>query len=186
MDAIRVLLERTSVSKLTLPAPTKEQCRVLIGAALRAADHGNLRPWRFLVIEEQGLPALGDVFVAAALSKNPHLTDTERERIQNMPARAPMIIIVIAKCQQHPKIPVNEQLLSSGAAAQNIITAAFSLGLGAIWRTGDMAYDPQVSSALGLQEGESITGFIYLGTPINPPAAPRRAEPEDFFSHWHG
>lgn len=184
MDAIRVLHERTSASKLTFPAPTQDQCRVLVRAALRAADHGNLRPWRFLAIEAEGLNALGDLFVRVAAEKNPDITDVERERFQKMPSRAPMIMVVIAKCQEHPKIPVNEQLLSAGAAAQNILTAAYALGLGAIWRTGDMAYDSRVAQALGLQAGEVIIGFIYLGTPVNPPTPPRSVNPDDFFSIW--
>lgn len=186
MDALSVLHERTSVSKVTAPAPTQEQCRLLIKAALRAADHGGLRPWRFLVIEGQGLDALGRLFERVASADNPQLSEAERERLLNMPKRAPMILVVIARCQEHPKVPVSEQLLSAGAAAQNILSAAYAMGFGAMWRTGDMAYDSRVAQALGLQSNESIIGFIYLGTPINPPAPPRSANPDDFFSYWSG
>ena len=41
--------------------------------------------------------------------------------------------------------------------------AAHALGLGAIWRTGDMAYDPIVANGLGLSDQDKIVGFIYLG-----------------------
>ena len=186
MDALTLLHERTSVSKVTAPAPSHDQCRLLVKAALRAADHGNLQPWRFLVIEGQGLDSLGKLFERVAFSNNPQLSDAERARFVNMPKRAPMIMVVIARCQEHPKVPISEQLLSAGAAAQNIISAAYALGFGAMWRTGDMAYDPRIAQALGLTSGESIVGFIYLGTPINPPAAPRNANPDDFFSYWTG
>lgn len=186
MDAIQALTERKSISKLTTPAPSQEQCQILIKAALRAADHGNLKPWRFLIIEGAALNALGELFVNVAAKKDPQLSEPQRDRLQKMPLRAPLIMVVIAKCQEHPKVPVNEQLLSAGAAAQNIITAAYAMGLGAMWRTGDMAYDSLVMDALGLQQGEVVIGFIYLGTPVNPPVSSVNANPDDFFSRWSG
>lgn len=50
MDALDVLLNRVSVARLTEPAPTAEQLETLFAAALRAPDHKQLRPWRFLTI----------------------------------------------------------------------------------------------------------------------------------------
>jgi nitroreductase len=71
-----------------------------------------------------------------------------------------------------PKVPVVEQVLSVGAAAQNILLAAHALGYGGMWRTGPPAYDPVVQRALGIGEGEAIAGFLYLGTPVEPPVPP--------------
>ncbi len=44
-----------------------------------------------------------------------------------------------------------------------MLIAAHALGLGAIWRTGEMAYNPLVQKGLGLAENEKIVGFVYLG-----------------------
>ena len=49
-------------------------------------------------------------------------------------------------------------------AAQNIMLAAHALGYGAMWKTGDPAYDPRVKRALGLEESDAIVAFLYLGT----------------------
>lgn len=184
MDAITALHQRVSTPRLTAPAPTPEQLEVLFKAALRAADHGNMQPWRFLVIEGEGLAELGRVFVKAATAKNPALTQAEIERCHAMPQRAPMIVVAIAKCVPNPKVPHIEQIIAAGAATQNLLNAAFATGIGAVWRTGDMAYDPIVKSALGLGEGEELIGYIYLGTPTIPPHAPRESKPADFFSVW--
>lgn len=187
MDALTVLHGRTSVSKLGLPAPTPKQCEALVLAAVRAADHGNLKPWRFLFIEGEGLDDLGEVFVNAALKAKPDSSAAELERFNNMPKRAPMIAVVIAVCHEdHPKVPVLEQIISAGAAAQNLITAAYSMGLGAMWRTGEMAYDDYVKTSLGLNAHEKIVGLIYLGTPLKPIEAAKPVSPHDFFSAWPG
>jgi nitroreductase len=184
MDAIAALHQRVSVTKLTIPAPDNVQLNTLFKAALRAADHGNLRPWRFLVIQEQGLVRLGELFAQVAKSNKPDITESELDRFKSMPLRAPMIITAIAKCQDSPKVPRIEQVISAGAATQNLINAAYALGLGAVWRTGDMAYDPQVKEALGLSTNEELIGYIYIGTPSVPIHLPREQNPEEFFSLW--
>lgn len=184
MDAITALHQRVSTPRLTAPAPTQEQLTLLFKAAMRAADHGNMRPWRFLILEGEGLVRLGEVFAAAAMTKNPGITQSELDRCHAMSQRAPMIIISIARCKPNPKVPQIEQIIAAGAATQNLLNAAFAINVGAVWRTGDMAYDPAVKDALGLIEGEEIIGFIYVGTPTTPPHAPREQNPADFFSRW--
>src|SRR5882762_3431616 len=56
-----------------------------------------------------------------------------------------------AKVQRPSKIPDIEQILSAGAAAQNILLATHAQGFGAMWKTGASAYDDFVKSALGLE-----------------------------------
>ena len=53
MEALDLLLNRVSVTRLTDPAPTPAQLDVMFRAALRAPDHGQLRPWRFLTVVGQ-------------------------------------------------------------------------------------------------------------------------------------
>lgn len=53
MDALDLLLNRRSASRLTAPAPTGEVRQNIINAGLRAPDHGALQPWRFILIEDQ-------------------------------------------------------------------------------------------------------------------------------------
>lgn len=184
MQAIQALTQRASVARLMDPAPDTAARETLFQAALRAADHGNLRPWRFLVVEGTGRDALGELFCTAALADNPDLTESQQDKYRAMPQRAPMLIVVIATVCEHPKVPVIEQLLSAGAAAQNIINAAFALGLGAMWRTGEMAYHPKVLEGLGLTENEQLVGYLYLGQPANPISPPKTAEIDNFYQAW--
>jgi len=64
--------------------------------------------------------------------------------------------------------------------------AAFAQGLGALWRTGEPAYDDGVKSALGIDPDDQIIGFIYVGTDLGGAGPrPRRAS-EEFAQHWAG
>ncbi|MBK8187369.1 MAG: nitroreductase [Cellvibrio sp.] len=184
MNLVDVLQKRQSVGRLQAPAPDQAQCEALILAAIRAADHGNLTPWRFLLIQDQGLVTLGDVFLEAAKITKSSLTGAEEERLLTMPRRAPLILIVIARIQEHPKIPQHEQLYSAAAAAQNILNAAYAMGFGAIWRTGEMASHPHVANRLGLTLNEQIIGFLYIGTPVQPLGEAKIKPATDFLTYW--
>lgn len=165
MDAIEALHNRVSSPLLKAPAPNAEQLETLLKAASRAPDHKMLKPWRFLIIEGEGREVLGALLMKAAQASNPDIDDEGLAKARSKPMRAPMIIVAIATLNEHPKVPEVEQLITAGAAANNIVTAAFALGLGAYWRTGTPAFDETVKAGLGLSANEQIIGFIYLGTP---------------------
>ncbi|MDQ2075258.1 nitroreductase [Marinimicrobium sp. ABcell2] len=184
MDAIAALHRRVSVAKVTEPAPDLTQREAIFRAATRAADHKHLQPWRFLVIEGDGLRKLGDLFVAAALSDDPEMPEKAVESLRKKPLRAPMIVVAIATCQEHPKVPEWEQVVATGAAVQNMLVAAYALGVGAFWRTGAMASHPKVIQGLGLTPSEQIVGYLYLGTPVKSPPTPKEVDVDKFFTAW--
>lgn len=184
MDAITALTQRVSVAKLGEPAPSKEQLDTLFKCASRAADHGLLRPWRFLTIAGTGREALGELFCRSALRDDPELSETLQDKLRNMPLRAPMLLLVIARLQEHPKVPELEQLLCAGAAAQNIVNAAYAQGLGVIWRTGDMAYNRHVLEGLNVAENERLVGYLYLGTPAKKLPVAKEIDLSDRCQSW--
>lgn len=98
----------------------------------------------------------------AALHNRASQSPRERERTLGRPLRAPMIIVVIATRPANARLPEVEQLLSAGAAMQNLLNAAYAEGVGAIWRTGDAANVPFVKAGLGVGDGGHIVGFLYL------------------------
>ncbi|HLS97908.1 MAG: nitroreductase family protein [Porticoccaceae bacterium] len=183
-SAIDVLINRVSCGLLTGPAPSGEALTLIQRAALRAADHRQLRPWRFLQVEGEGLVRLGELFLAAKLGDNPELSPEDAARTRGLPLRAPLVIVAIARCVHDPKVPEVEQLLSAGATVQNMLNAAHALGVGAMWRTGDLASHPRVRDGLGLAANETIIGFLYLGTPQGTLREAPRLDPETFFKTW--
>lgn len=184
MEALDALLNRVSVPRLQEPGPTAEQRRNLFTAALRAPDHAQLRPWRFLTVEGAAREQLGELFARAVAADNPKARPEALQKAQAMPLRAPLLVVVIASLRVQPKVPEEEQLLSAGCAAHAILLAAHAQGIGAIWRTGDLAYHPLVRAGLGLAEHERIVGFLYLGAPTGELRTPPRPEIGDFVSAW--
>jgi nitroreductase len=185
MNTIDALLGRRSAKTLTDPAPDEGALELLLQCASRAPDHGRLRPWRFILIRGAARERLGELLAGHLLRKQPAATAEALQRERQKALRAPLIIVVAAVCNAAAKIPVIEQILAAGAAAGNMMLAATELGFGAMWKTGDAAYDDAVKAALDLAPRDAIVGFLYLGTPAGdsmPP--PARAEWRDRVSYW--
>ena len=75
----------------------------------------------------------------------------------------------MSRAAPHVKIPEWEQVLSAGAAAMNLVTAAHALGYAANWITEWYAYDRRVLDALGVGASEKIAGFVHIGRTVKPP-----------------
>ncbi|MNR44305.1 putative NAD(P)H nitroreductase YdjA [compost metagenome] len=101
-----------------------------------------------------------------------------------MPLRAPLLIVVVARLQDHFKVPKSEQKLAAACAAHGILLAAHAQGIGAVWRTGELSYAPSVAKGLGLSEGEEVIAFLYVGTPQKELRVPQPVATADFVSAW--
>lgn len=183
MDAYEALVTRVSPKELSEPAPDDAGLHKIVAAALRAPDHGRLRPWRFIAIRGEARRRLGEVFASSLLRRHPGIAPEEIARERQKPLRAPLVLVVAAHVTPSPKIPAVEQLLSAGAAAQNILLACHAFGFGAVWKTGEAAYDAGVKEALGLEATDGIAGFLYIGSP-KAVAAPPALDPADFLKAW--
>lgn len=184
LKALEALHSRTSSPRLCDPAPSHEQLDSMFRAALRAADHGLLRPWRFLLIRGGARNRLGDLFVKAWTHENSEISEVQREKLREKPLRAPLIIVTISSPKPHPRVPEFEQDLSAAAATQNMINAAYALGVGAMWRSGSPAFQNIVKRGLGLQGNEKIIGFLYLGTLSGPAKPPPSTDYSKYVREW--
>ena len=139
MDAIENILNRRSSKKLALPYPDKNEMKLIYKAALRAPDHAWLRPSSFIEITGKGLDKISKIFSDYVIDNIENINEEKIKRYQSLPYRAPMIIVLITTIKKHPKVPDIEQLLSTAAAAQNILLTLNALNYGGIWRTGTFA-----------------------------------------------
>jgi nitroreductase len=186
MQAIEALLRRFSARSLTEPAPDEAALGLILESATRAPDHGRLRPWRFIVIGGDARQAFGELLADHLRRTKGSVSDEALERERRKAFRAPLIVVVAAIVAADAKIPAIEQLLSAGAAAQNMLQAAFVLGFNAVWKTGGPAYDEQVKAALGLEAKDAIVGFMYVGTDEQGPSELPRPDWRKFVRHWPG
>ena len=163
MDAIETMTSRVSAKAYGDMVPTRDHLDTILLAAVRAPDHGRLRPWRFMLIEGNHRKKFGDILAASALRRTPTLSAGDLQREKDKAMRAPLIILVACRAVTGTKVPVIEQILAAGAAAQNILLGLHNFGYAAAWKTGEAAYDPEVKKSLGLAVDDHVVAFIYAG-----------------------
>ena len=165
---INWIKSRRSIGNLSIPAPTESQIRAAIDCAVTAPDHKKLRPWRFIVTQGNARHDLGRAFLAAAeaqaVQEGEALSEKSRQKTYNMPLRAPVIITVVTQMQVHKKVPPFEQMLSAGAAVQNLILALQAQGFSTVWRTGLLCNEPAVKAYFGVGPDDYVTAFVYTGS----------------------
>ncbi|EUC16907.1 UNVERIFIED_ORG: nitroreductase [Burkholderia sp. CF145] len=163
--AIDLLLSRRSHWPLSAPAPTQQQLQHIFDAAMRAPDHGRLRPWRLITIRDEARHAFGDVLVDLAAARAPDEARSAHEHRRQRAMAAPLIIALVAAVDRSSSVPELEQLLCVGAAAMNMLNAIHLYGYGGFWATGIDTYEPAMHRALGLDASERLLGFLFVGTP---------------------
>lgn len=185
--ALDLLLTRRSVKLLGTPGPGPAELAQILTAATRVPDHKSLVPWRFIVFEGEARLTFGKALaeVLRAEDKEPPSDvrlETERQRLMG----APVVIAVISRAKDTPGAPQWEQVLSCGAACQNLVLAAHALGFGANWVTRWYAYSPGVAAHLGLAVEERIAGFIHIGTAMERQADRARPPLADVVTRYGG
>jgi len=179
INPLELLRTRRSVPSRSLgePGPAPDELEALLAAAIRVPDHGKLTPWRVLLIRGDTRRQFGELLAHIHQRKQPDLADAQLLKDRERYNFAPLIVAVIAHIDaQHAKIPAQEQLLSAGYVAYNLLLGAQALGFGAQILTGWAAYDRDVAALLGLRENESVVAFVHIGTPREP--APERQRPQ--------
>ena len=181
---IDFLKQRNSAPKLTDPGPDDAELDEMLRCALRSPDHAWLRPWRFVSIRGDRRRDFGELLLASLLRSQPDADAAARDKALAAPLRAPLVVVVLAAVEAHPKVPAEEQRLSAGCAAFALELAAEALGYGAIWRTGAFARDAELVKDLGGGPNEEIVAFIYLGTRDGSAKALPALEPASFHRAW--
>lgn len=168
MEALTSIFSRRSTSFLIEPGPDSIELHTMLTVAIHAPDHGRCRPWRFVVLTGEGKAAFGLVleneFLVECESPNENVNPGQRLRERNRLTGAPVVVTVICRPNSSGKVPHSEQRAAVAVATQILLLAATTLGCGSLWRTGPAAVDLTVQERLGVGAGESIKGFVYLGT----------------------
>lgn len=152
---------------LVAPGPDEAELRDILSVAMRVPDHGKLSPWRFVIVSGHDRPALATLLHRAFRIGSPQPTKPELEAVTRFAHQAPALVVVLSSPVESHKIPVWEQQLSVGAACMNLLNAAHALGYAGGWITGWPTYSEAVRQAF-CRNGESIAGFMFLGTPGQP------------------
>ena len=146
-QTLQTILNRKSVRTYTSQEITPDKIDQLLKAGMAAPSSRDRRPWHFIVISEKSvLEGLGDQLKNAAVLKS-----------------ANKAIIVCGDDQ----LSDNCWFLDCAAVTQNILLAAESMGIGAVW-TAVYPYEDRaevVNKAFDLPEHVHALAIIPLGYP---------------------
>jgi nitroreductase len=171
----------------------------LIEAVVRAATYApspaNSQAWEFIVVRDRALKQqLSDLFLpplAAAWSEEDLHPDTPdspmRRGVLNLAATLPdvPVVIFVAGIPSYPPHAPDEHYVWStlDPAAQNLVLAARSLGLGTTYTQFQGIDEAATKKLLGLPDAARIATTIPLGWPAKP-FGPVRRKPVTDVLHW--
>ena len=163
----RLAVRRSASAQLLIaPGPSEAEIEQILHLGARTPDHGKLFPWRFVVLGPQSRADLSEAL--AVLAETQGRIDKDLAVLAKL-ANPPLTIMVVSTPIQGHKVPIWEQQLSAGAVCMNLEHAADALGYSASWITDWYAYDPAAVALFGVKDGETIAGFIHVGTLTDPP-----------------
>ena len=178
-STLDVIMSRASVREFTGDPVSREQLETILKAGMAAPSAMNMQPWRFVVLTDKAK-------IEELLGGGPR---------SGMYVTAGAVIVVcgettvMRKPFGEPDAPEQEMdnifwYEDCCAATENILLAAHSLGLGAVWTAGypSEARVAPLAEALGLPEKVKILCVIPVGVPAAPAEPKDKWKPENI--HW--
>lgn len=190
--------QNVSPKRLSEPGPSPRQLQTILGAAAAAPDHGQLVPWRFVIVPNEQRARLAEVFAQALVDRDPNATLEQIDNAREKAHRAPFLMLAIARLTdreasasgrgaQHPEateaeVSDMERLVSFGCAIQNILLSAHAAGFGTGLTSGQAITSPRMHALFGMRADEKAVCCINIGT-VTKQKPPRiRPQMESFVS----
>ena len=170
---------------MTEPGPSDEQLNRLFLAASAAPDHGQLTPWRFLIIPNHKREALGRLFAQALLERDAAATAEQVAAAHDKALRSPFLMLLsVDEGDVSREIDVHERVLSAGCAVQNILLLATAMGYASSLTSGKALKSKCLRDGLGLRDTEHAICFLSIGTTGAERPRKRRPSTAEFMKIW--
>ena len=144
-DLLRLIQTRRSVRAFTDAPVTRAQIEKILNAGRWAPSGKNTQPWRFVVVESVG----------------------KREALAKLAPQAGMIatapVTLAVLFDRDAGYDELKDAQGIGAAIENILLAAHSLGLGACWM--GKTQNPEIERVVEAKEHEELMALIPIGHP---------------------
>ncbi len=168
------ILTRTSIRDYQEKPVEDEKVEQMLRAAMAAPSAGNKQPWRFIVIKD----------------KNTLNAISENFQTMKMAAKAPMAIVVCGDLKAtFPGDGVGYWVEDASAATENLLLAAHSLGLGAVW-CGIYPMKERVAQLkemLNIPDDILPLNVVPIGYPAVDPAPKDKWNPDEIhYESWTG
>jgi nitroreductase len=147
MDVLEAIYSRRSVRDFTEEPVARNQLTEILKAGSWAPSGLNNQPWRFVVVSDSGK--------RGELAKLTHY--------RRILEQAPVAVAVFV--DRNAMYNDTKDYQAIGACLQNMLLAAHSLGLGAVWLGEIMKNASVVRESLGLAENLELMAVVAVGHP---------------------
>ncbi len=207
-ETINTILNRKSIRKFAFEPVPEEDLHLILKAGQWAPSGSNQQPWRFLII--RNIATILDL--ADLIMENFEIMvgeikeESSRNQLENyrkyldVIRSAPLVICVLAKpyesflkkyAESHQTqkkwnmVDVYPATLSIGAAIENMLLAAHSLGYGSCWMTGPLIFQSEIEKFLQVEQPYHIVSMVPFGKSIsNKPEQRYRLPLKDICTFW--
>lgn len=158
----------------TVPKATIEK---LLQNANWAPNHKKTEPWRFKVYSGNAKVELAKKFgelLRKHQSEGYELAMEKISKFENTVQNVPVAIAIIVQKDPAKRLPEWEEVAAVSMAVQNMWLTATEMGLGAFWASP--AFINLFDEILGLDEGQELLGFFYVGEVMMDYPSPGRGE----------
>ncbi len=167
--------------RLLAPGPDAAQQALILEAAATAPDHGQILPWRFVVVEQDARALLAEVFANALLERDPDALPAQLEQAREKAFRAPWLLLAIVDGQRgDASVDIFERMVSAGCAIQNMLLMATALGFGSALTSGKALNSRVLRELFALHEAEQALCFVSVGTAVTRKSERVRPHPRDY------
>lgn len=180
------LLSRRSVKRVVAPGPSDEQIEAALACVVRAPDHAKLRLWRFALISQPDVVALGEKAISILADSGKPMSPEKQASTRAWLAEVPLLVgLAYQMHHDHPKVPDIEQTLAMGAGVMNFQNAMHAMGFATYWSTGLATFTEEMPAYLGFDTLDyQFVGFLAVGTPEQPPVPAERPDPWSIATRW--
>jgi nitroreductase len=174
MDTLEAIRTRRSVRAFSGRPVEQEKLLAVLEAVRQAPSWANMQCWRFVVVEDPAVRArISELsYVEAFFATRGYKTNPAQKAL----AQAPLVIVACAEPEQSGDLGGQHYYMTDmGIAAENLMLAAHSLGLGSVFV--GVFDEEQLGDLLDIPPGIRIVGLFPLGYPLdegkgNPPRRP--------------
>lgn len=199
-----IITNRCSHRKFTEEPVPRDTIEKLVDAARLAPSGHNLQPWRFVAVTNRDvIGSMTDAVEAALREVLPGLPDETVKKLEDYRffmthfKTAPAVIAVFVTestylttriSREHgvPRKPgdmIDISLLGVGAAIQNLLLSAHSLGLGACWMTAPVTFaQKEIEALLQPEEGFRLISIVPVGYPTKERRGPAKKGLDEILS----
>ncbi len=169
--------------RLVAPGPTAEELDLIFTAAAQAPDHGNIQPWRFILVPQEKRAALGQAFTHALQERDANASETELNIAYEKAFRAPCLILaVVNQGPTEPEIPYHERQIALGCAIQNMLLMAHTLSIGSGITSGQAMNSRFVREVFRLTPNEEAMCCLTFGQVITYKSKRKRSNVSEIVS----